>query len=185
VGVFAAWVGDEGDGSGGGAKKPVETELVPLVAPGQAASNPAAAGGDSAEQQQQAAPAVSMGRKLGDGSYVPAPQQQQPLSSSQAGEQSEELRHDAASRLAQPGSALLGAGGEAGGEGGSGGSASAAAAAVVGTIGEFDLPKILRHINELNYLVSHIRALQPRCSYAQQPRHRHATATLQTRQDVT
>ena len=181
--MFAAWVGDEGDGSGGGAKKPVETELVPLVAPGQAASNPAAAGGDSAEQQQQAAPAVSMGRKLGDGSYVPAPQQPPP-SSSQAGEQSEELRHDAASRLAQPGSALLGAGGEAGGEGGGGGSASAAAA-VVGTIGEFDLPKILRHINELNYLVSHTRALQPRCSYAQQPRHRHATATLQTRQDVT
>eukprot|EP01046_Picozoa_sp_COSAG06_P089730 COSAG06_NODE_36095_length_451_cov_15.281250_1_plen_76_part_10 len=76
--MFAAWVGDEGDGSGGGAKKPVETELVPLAAPGQAAGNPAAAGGDGAEQQQQqAAPAVSMGRKLGDGSYVPAPQQQQ------------------------------------------------------------------------------------------------------------
>ena len=120
----AAWVGDGGaasPGGGSGEKKPVETDLVPLVEPGQVANE--AVTGASGEKQP-----VSLGRKLGDGSYVPAPTQ--PPGGQHRTQQ--ELR--AGSSPAEENSDAL-------------------AAANEGTIAEFDLSKILRHIKELNYLV--------------------------------
>ena len=69
-----------------------------------------------------------MGRKLGDGSYVPAP----------ARPPCEQLA------AARPSTAEE--------------NSSALAAAAQGTIAEFDLPKILRHIAELNYLVRRLRS---------------------------
>ena len=103
-------------------KRPVETELVPLAAPGQEAAT-AATGGGSGEKQP-----VSMGRKLGDGSYVPAPARP-------PGEQLSPARPSTAEE-----------------------NSSALAAAAQGTIAEFDLHKILRHIAELNYLVRRLRS---------------------------
>ena len=106
---------------GSGETKPVETDLVPLAAPGQVAVE--AVSGASGEKQP-----VSLGRKLGDGSYVPAPaqppgEQQRTQQDPRAGSSPAEENSDAL------------------------------AAANEGTIAEFDLSKILRHIKELNYLV--------------------------------
>ena len=103
-----SWVGDDGKGP----EKKVETELVPLAGLGQG--------------QEGEAPAL--GRKLGDGSYVPTPQ-----------------------------GGGGGGGGAAAGEGGGGGSdpvqeAARKKEAAAGTIAAFDLEKILRHIKDLNYL---------------------------------
>ena len=67
-----------------------------------------------------------MGRKLGDGSYVPAP--------AQPPEQQRVQLDQASSSATQD-------------------NTDAGPAANEGTIAEFDLPKILRHIKELNYLV--------------------------------
>lgn len=116
-----AWVGDEGaasQGNGDGENTPVESDLVPLAAPDQVA-NEAATG---SEKQP-----VSMGRKLGDGSYVPAPSQQRNA-------QQESCQASSTDAAVQD-------------------KKNAPATANDGTIAEFDLPKIMRHIKELNYLV--------------------------------
>jgi hypothetical protein len=128
-----AWVGDGGvasQGGGSGEKKPVETDLVPLVAPGQVV-NDAATGSSGGSDEKQP---VSLGRKLGDGSYVPAPaqppgEQQRTQQEPRAGSSATEENSDALTAQNE------------------------------GTIAEFDLSKILRHINELNYLVR-------RCAHA-------------------
>ena len=77
----------------------METELVPLVAPGQVAAESAAEQPPAAA----AAAAVSMGQRLGDGSYVPAPHPNRLGGGTPPGDESAELTHGGAAQLGQPG----------------------------------------------------------------------------------
>ena len=85
-----------------------------------------------------------IGQRLGDGSYIPAPHPNRlgGGGGTPPGDESTELTHGGAVQLGQPGAALLGAKEQA----------EEAKKAAEGTIAEFDMPKILRHIQDLNYL---------------------------------